>query len=92
MILDIVIVLAIANLITEQTITRRLINNIFKPEHYLTFSGWKRFIYDLISCWSCTSFHIGWIYLIVKQEPISLQYIIIPLIAMMVADVILKLK
>lgn len=92
MITDIIIILAIANLITEQKIARDQINKLFKPEHYLDFSGPKRFIWDLLSCWSCTSFHVGWIYLLVNQEPLSIQYIYYPLIAMMISDVIQKLK
>ena len=92
MITDLLIILAISNLIVEQSIIRNLINKLFKPENYLHFSGYKRFIYDLLSCWPCTTFHIGWIYMILKQDPISLQYIYIPLIAMLVADVTLKIK
>jgi hypothetical protein len=92
MIIQILTILAISNLITEQKISRDIINKIFKPENYLLFSGWKRFTYDLLSCWVCSSFHVAWIYLLINQEPLSIHYITTPLITMLVADIIQKFK
>jgi hypothetical protein len=87
-----IIPIAIANLITEQKISRNYINNWFKPENYLRFRSWKRWIYDGLSCWSCLTVWVSVIYLIINGEPLGLQYIKVPLINMLVVDIIQKLK
>jgi hypothetical protein len=90
--IDYIIPIAIANLISEQMIVRNLVNRIFKPENYLYFSGSKRFVYDLLSCWTCLTVWTTVIFLLIKQEPLGLQYIYMPLINMLVVDIIQKLK
>jgi len=90
--IDYIIPIAIANLITEQTIFRNFINRIFKPEDYLYFNKSKKFIYDLLSCWTCLTIWTSLIYLILKQDTTLLQYLYIPLINMLVVDIIQKIK
>lgn len=92
MIQDILIIMAISNLITEQQIARRQIIKWFKPENYLGFSGYKRFFYDLLSCWTCLTVWLAPLYLLVSGAPIGLQYINITLISMLLVDIIQKLK
>lgn len=89
---DILIPIAVANLISEQKIVRDLVNRLYDPTNYLKFTGIKRFTYDLLSCWVCLSFHTTWIYLLLKQEPDLIQYIYIPLTNMLIVDVIQKIK
>lgn len=90
-IVNYILVLAIANLITEQTITRRIILYFFKPENYLQFSGIKRFIFDLLSCPVCISFHIGYIYALLSGFSLP-EALKMALICMFIYDVILKIK
>jgi hypothetical protein len=88
---DILIILAISNLITEQTIVRDIINKLFDSSNYRNFSNTKNFFYGMISCWSCFSFHCGWIYTLIIMGP-SIDCIVNGLIAMLIADTINKLK
>jgi len=90
--IDYIIPIAIANLITEQTIGRNLINKIFNPKNYLEFNGFEKALYDVYSCWTCLTVWTTVIFLLIKQEPISIHYIYIPLINMLVVDIIQKLK
>jgi hypothetical protein len=90
--IDYLIPIAIANLISEQMIVRNVVNKIFKPENYLNYTGSKRFVYDLLSCWVCLSVWTTVIFLLIKQEPLGLQYIYMPLINMLVVDIIQKIK
>lgn len=90
--IDIIIPIAIANLITEQKIGRDLIMKLYNPVNYLGFKGIKKWSFDLLSCWTCLSFHTSWIFLLLKQEPLSIQYIYIPLMNMLIVDVIQKIK
>ena len=90
--LEYLIPIAVANLIAEQQIVRKIIVRWFKPEHYLNFSPTKRFIFDLLSCWTCLSVWTSVIYLILNAVSPNLQYIYVPLINMLVVDVIQKLK
>ena len=90
--ITILVILAIANLITEQKIVRDVVIKIFNPEFYLEWSKIKRFFFDMISCFSCLSFHVGWIYLLATSHPFGFDYIIYPLVCMLIADTLLKLK
>jgi hypothetical protein len=90
--IDILTIIAISNLISEQSLPRSIVNKIFKPENYLNYSGYKRFFYDLLGCWSCLTVWISVIYMATKQVDLGLQYIYIPLIAMLLVDIIQKLK
>ncbi len=84
--------IAIANLISEQSIVRNIINRIFNPNGYLNWKGPKRFIYDLISCWTCLTVWVSVIFLIINGKPIDIQYIYTPLVNMLVVDIIQKIK
>jgi hypothetical protein len=85
------IVLAIANLITEQKIIRDQIIKIYDIENYIYWSKSKRFFFDLISCPSCASFHIGWIISLLIGLGL-LEAIKTGLIAMFLYAVIEKIK
>jgi hypothetical protein len=89
--LDYLTIIAIANLISEQTIVRSIVVKWFKPENYLGFSGTKKFIFDLLSCPACLSFHIGWLYPGILYG-FSIDCIVNGLICMLIYDIILKLK
>jgi hypothetical protein len=69
-IIDILIILAISNVFTEQKIGRTVVNFLFniKPENFLYMRGFKKFFYELFSCWSCLSFHVAYIYYIIKYN------------------------
>lgn len=91
--LDGLTVMAISNLISEQKITRDFLHKYFyNTNNYLDWGGPKRFFYDMISCWSCLTFHVSWIWMAANQVELSLQYIWWPLIMMMIVDVVLKIK
>lgn len=89
---DIIIPIAIANLISEQKIVRDLVNRLYDVTNYLNFRGIKRFSYDLLSCWVCLSVWTTIIYLMLKQEPEWIQYIYTALTNMLIVDIIQKIK
>jgi hypothetical protein len=90
--IDYLIPIAIANLISEQSIIRNLINKWFEPRNYLNYTGSKRFVYDLLSCWTCLSVWTTLIFLLIKQEPIWIHYLYQPLTNMLIVDIIQKIK
>ena len=90
--IDYIIPIAIANLISEQTIGRNLVNKIFNPKNYLQFNGFEKTLYDVYSCWTCLTVWTTLIFLMSKQEPISIHYMYTPLINMLVVDIIQKIK
>jgi hypothetical protein len=85
------LVLAIANLITEQNILRIPIMKLFGVEDYQNWGDVKRFIFDLLSCGSCTSFWVGSINGLIIGLGV-LGSIKIGLIAMFLYAVLEKLK
>lgn len=97
-VLDLIIILSIANLITEQTIGRNLVFKFFKPQNYLNYSGIKKFILDILTCTNCLSVWISFIWLIIysilhinciKEQDIML-YIVVPSITLLSSYVIHK--
>lgn len=85
------IILAIANLITEQKIVRDQVMRFYDVQNYLNWAKGKRFFFDLISCGMCASFHIGWIIALLNNFS-ALEAIKIGLISMFLYAVIEKLK
>jgi hypothetical protein len=85
------LIMAVANLITEQKIARDVLNKIFKIEKYMEFGPVKKFIWDALSCGPCASFWIGLIgYTILGYS--GLEAIKIGLIAMFIYAVIEKMR
>lgn len=91
-IIDILVPIALANLVSEQKIIRNLVLKVWKPENYLKWTGIKRWSFDLISCWTCLTVWTTLLYIILKQEPLGLQYIYQPLVNMLLVDIIQKIK
>lgn len=89
---DIIIPIAIANLLTEQKIGRDLVNTFFDYTNYINWSKSKKFFHNLITCLPCSTVWITLIFLLLKQEPDLLQYIYIPLTNMLISDIIIKIK
>jgi hypothetical protein len=85
------LILAISNLISEQSIVRNRILKLFGVENYLNWRGVKRFTFDLLSCPSCLSFWVGSIVALILSLSV-LEAIKIGLIAMFIYAVIEKIK
>lgn len=86
-------VVAISNLITNQTIGRRLIGFIFKPYDGInTISNWsgiRRFAWDVLTCQCCLSVYVGLIFTLLIGGW-GIDFIQIPLISMLVSWIIEK--
>ena len=86
-ILDLILILAFSNLITEQKIGRDIILRFFNTENYLNWSKYRRFIFDALSCFQCFSvwISIAWLiyYTISVEEQNIMLYIVVPCITLL---------
>lgn len=93
--LDLVLILAISNLVTEQKIMRDVVLRIFNVENYINFGRVKRFIFNGLSCNTCFSVWVSFIYLLFnnilfdKGHDIK-SYIVIPLVVLLSASILNK--
>jgi hypothetical protein len=91
-ILNYLIPISLANMLTEQTIGRSLSAFLFPHEHYLTRKGLRKAMASLMTCWTCSTFWVTIIYMVAKHQDFQLQYINIALINALITDIILKFK
>jgi hypothetical protein len=91
--LDILIVMAISNLITEQTIGMRFVGLFLEKigvrrENFLTIGGWKKWLAEVLTCWNCLSVYVGLIWWLIFGGNI-LHLTLLPLLFI---DIIQKIK
>lgn len=94
-ILDLIVILAMANLITEQTIGRNLVYKIFRPDlNYLQWGGVKRFFHGLVTCMNCTTVWISFVWLIAYTIICGFNnpeiYVVVPAIGLLSSYLISK--
>jgi hypothetical protein len=97
-ILDLILIMGITNLISEQTIGRRVVFYFYKPENYLNYNGYKKTIFDILTCPHCLSVWISIIWLVFYTTimfahtiDINLMlYPIVPLISLLTSYLIHK--
>lgn len=85
-IIEILFIIAISNLITEQKIGRDIVNYIIPYENYNKFSKLKRFIHSILTCPACNSVYVTIIYELFNLKTLNLQFIMWPLIIMLIID------
>jgi hypothetical protein len=91
--LDFLYVIAISNLLTEQTIGVRLVMLLLdkigvKRENYIQISGWKKWLAEILTCWNCLTVWVGILWWLIIGGNL-LELTILPLL---IVDVIQKIK